>query len=113
MPNEPKRRGFPSAPAYGAIAVRRSAGAISVVLGLMFVPVIVGTMLPEPIRVWLMKLAPMNAGLAIQTTVPGTDVLVQGQGTQQLPPVVGLGVFCAYALVALLVAFWAIERRDA
>jgi hypothetical protein len=100
--------------AFGlGVLLRRSAGAISVTLGLLYVPVIVGTMLPEGVRGWVMRFSPMNAGLAIQTTVPGTDTLVQGQGTQQLAPWVGLAVFCSYTAVVLLAAFWSIRHRDA
>jgi hypothetical protein len=51
----------------------------------------------------------MTAGLAIQMTKP-TGIIV---GTVPIAPWTGFAVFCAYAAVALLAAFWVIRRRDA
>ena len=87
----------------GAI-VRHTAGAITVVLGLAFVPLILTGMLSEKTGDLVEKLTPVTAGLAVQHTVPG-DAPIGPWG--------GLGVLAAYTLGTLLVAGWLLVRRDA
>jgi len=48
----------------------------------------------------------VTAGLAVQQTVERSDAV-------PLDPWAGLGVLFAYALGALVVALWLIQRRDA
>lgn len=89
-----------------AAIVRRTAAAISIVLGLVFVPVIAVGLLPESPGELVQKLSPVTAGLAVQQTVERSDAVPLG-------PWEGLGVLFAYALGALAVALWLIQRRDA
>lgn len=88
-----------------AAIVSRTATAITVVLALMFVPPIAAGMLPEGLSEPLQKLSPM-AGLAVQETVERPDSIPIG-------PWAGLAVLGAYALGALAIAAFLIQRRDA
>jgi ABC-2 type transport system permease protein len=88
-----------------AAIVRRTATAISLMLGLVFVPAIAVGLLPEKAGDLVQKLTP-TAGLAVQQTVERPDGIPTGPWT-------GLGVAFAYALVSLAVALWLVRRRDA
>ena len=88
-----------------AAIVRHTATAISLVLGLVFVPIIVAGVLPEDAGDLVQKLTP-TAGLAVQQTVERPDNIPTG-------PWAGLGVAFAYALASLGVALWLVRRRDA
>jgi ABC-2 type transport system permease protein len=83
----------------GAI-FRHSATAISVLLGVLFVPWIVGSLLPE------------DLGNAIETATPMAGLAGQQKGAP-IGPWEGLGVTTAWAAVALLVGLWLMRRRDA
>jgi ABC-2 type transport system permease protein len=89
----------------GAI-LRRTAATISFLLSLLFIPMIVALMLPDPIRGNLQKFAPMTAGLSIQRTVERFDSV-------PIEPWAGLAVACVWAAAALLGALWLIRSRDA
>lgn len=89
--------------AFGEI-LRHTAGAITTVLGLLFVLPIFGNFLPGHWGRTVNKLLPSNAGSAITTTRPSTHALA---------PWTGFGVFAGYTALAVLVAFLLIERRDA
>jgi ABC-2 type transport system permease protein len=82
------------------VIVRHTAAAISVLLGLLLVPFIVGALLPEPL------------GLAIQKASPMVGLAAQERGAP-IGPWAGLGVTAAWAAAALLLALWLIRRRDA
>ena len=82
------------------------AGAITFVLTALLTPVIALNFLPEGIADWVEKYCLMGAGLAIQQTVERDDNIGLG-------PAGGLAVVTAYAVVALVVAFVAVGRRDA
>jgi ABC-2 type transport system permease protein len=89
-----------------AAAVRDTAVAIVIVLGLMYVVRAVSSLVLDP--TWQHRVdqfAPMNAGLAIQST---TDL-------SKLPigPWAGLGVLAAWAAAALLAGWLLLELRDA
>ena len=78
-----------------ATALRDSAVAITVVLGLLYIFPVLGDVILSPqwqhrIERW----APMNAGLAIQAT--------RNPGTLPIGPWAGLGVLTAWAAAALL-----------
>jgi ABC-2 type transport system permease protein len=88
-----------------AAIVRHTAAAITVVLALVFVPPVALGLLPDSIGDPLQKVSPM-AGLAVQETVDRPDSIGIG-------PWAGLAVLGAYALGALVVAAWLIQRRDA
>ena len=87
----------------GAV-IRSAAGAVAALLGLLFVPSILITLLPASWQDTAGPYLPMNAGEAIYT--------VQRQA-HTLAPWAGLGVFCGYAAAALLTALIMISRRDA
>jgi ABC-2 type transport system permease protein len=89
-----------------ATAVRDTATAIGVVLGLLYFFPIAAQMVTDP--QWqrrLEQLGPMTAGLAIQAT---TDI-------RSLPigPWAGLGVLAAWASAALVAGGFLLQRRDA
>jgi ABC-2 type transport system permease protein len=89
-----------------ATAVRDSAVAIGIVLGLLYLFPIVALAVPD--QHWqrhLQQIGPMTAGLAIQAT---TDL-----GSLPISPWAGLGVLTAWAAAALLTGGLLLQRRDA
>ncbi|HST86155.1 MAG TPA: ABC transporter permease subunit [Kineosporiaceae bacterium] len=89
-----------------ATAVRDSAAAIGVVLGLLYLFPIITQMIRDP--EWqrhLQQIAPMTAGLAVQATVGLADL--------PIAPWKGLGVLAAWAVGALLIGGWLLRSRDA
>jgi ABC-2 type transport system permease protein len=89
-----------------ATAVRESAAAIGIVLGLLYLFPIVGAVLGgSPLARHLQQIGPMTAGLAIQATT----------GLNRLPigPWAGLGVLTAWAAAALLAGGLLLRLRDA
>jgi ABC-2 type transport system permease protein len=92
----------------GAI-LRRPAGAVSTMLGLLFGPLIVAMFLPGQLQKLALDYGPMTAGLAIQLTEP-TGIIV---GTVPIAPWTGFTVFCTYTAATLLTAVWLLKRRDA
>jgi ABC-2 family transporter protein len=85
------------------VIVRSTAVAISVLLGLVLVPLIVAPTLPAAVGDWVTRLTP-TAGLAIQQTRPDRDVAIG-----HWP---GLAVTCAWAALTLALAIWLVRRRD-
>jgi ABC-2 type transport system permease protein len=83
-----------------AAIVRGTAAAISLLLGALFVPWIVGGLLPE------------RLAHAIQTATPMAGIAAQEDGAP-VGPWAGLGATVAWAVAALAVALWLIARRDA
>ena len=89
-----------------ATALRDSAVAITVVLGLLYIFPVLGNVIFNP--VWQHRVerwAPMNAGLAIQAT--------RNLGTLPIGPWAGLGVLAAWTAVALLAGGLLLRLRDA
>jgi ABC-2 type transport system permease protein len=84
--------------------LRHTGAAITTVLALMFVPLIVSGMVPESAGDTIQRIAPMTAGICIQTT--------PGHGAP-LSPAAGIAVLGAWAAAAMLGALWLIGRRDA
>ena len=89
-----------------AAAVRDTAVAIAIVLGVMYVVRGVGSLVLDP--AWQLRVdrvAPMNAGLAIQSTT----------NLSKLPiaPWAGLGVLAAWTAAALLTGWLLLQLRDA
>jgi ABC-2 type transport system permease protein len=90
----------------GAAAVLRHATAVmSLLLGLLLVPTVLGGLLPSSLIDPLRRATP-SAGLAVQATVDRADNVPIG-------PWAGLGVSWAWAVGALLLAWLVLERRDA
>ena len=89
-----------------ATAVRDSAVAIAVVLGLLYLfPIIAGVVTDPAWQRHLNQIGPMNAGLAIQAT--------SGLRSLPLSPWAGLGVLAAWAGGALLAGGVVLRLRDA
>ena len=89
-----------------ATAVRDSAVAIGLVLGLLYLfPIVAGVVSDSHVQRHLQQIAPMTAGLDIQATV----------GLRNLPlsPWAGLGVLAAWAAGALLIGGLLLRLRDA
>jgi ABC-2 type transport system permease protein len=89
-----------------ATAVRDSAAAIGIVLGLLYlIPIIATVVHAHGWHRHLQQVAPMTAGLAIQATT----------GLRDLPigPWAGLGVLAAWAAAALLAGGLLLRLRDA
>jgi ABC-2 type transport system permease protein len=89
-----------------ATAIRDSATAIGVVLGLLYLFPIIGAVLGGSHQARLLQqIGPMTAGLAIQATT----------GLRNLPisPWAGLGVLAAWAAAALLAGWLLLRLRDA
>jgi hypothetical protein len=89
--------------------LRRSSGAIAGVFTLGIVPLFAALIVPTASR-WLLWLTPAG-GFAVQRAKPPSDELAEPWS--QMNPWAGLAIAGAYAVVALAVAIWAIERRDA
>jgi ABC-type transport system involved in multi-copper enzyme maturation permease subunit len=85
--------------------IRKTAGAISAIFGMIFVLPAVSLLLPSSME-GIRRYLPSNAGQAIIT---GSG----DAGGDSLSPWVGLGVFFLYAVVVLALAAWALVRRDA
>ena len=89
-----------------ATAVRESAVAIGVVLGLLYLFPIAAAVVSDPhVRRHLQQIAPMTAGLEIQATT--------GLRSLPLSPWAGLGVLAAWAVGALLTGGLLLRLRDA
>ncbi len=89
-----------------ATAVRESAVAITGVLGLLYVPLLIGDLILN--QYWqhqLQRYAPMNAGLAVQAT--------KDLGKLPIGPWQGLGVLAAWTAAALLAGWLVLALRDA
>jgi hypothetical protein len=86
------------------IIIRSSAGAIASLFGLLFVPQILVELLPSTWKTTIGPYVPMEAG---------SQIFSQHREAGALGPWAGLGVFCLYAAVALVVGFLLINRRDA
>ncbi len=86
--------------------LRSTAAAISAVLGVLWVPLILVSMLPMDLGLKVARFCPMFAGLAIQRSVDRFDTI-------PISPAAGLALFCVYAAAALAGGFWALAHRDA
>jgi ABC-2 type transport system permease protein len=89
-----------------ATAVRDSAAAVGVMLGLLYLFPIIASAVTDPN--WqrhLEQIGPMSAGLAIQATT--------GLGSLPIGPWAGLGVLAAWAAAALLAGGLLLRLRDA
>jgi ABC-type transport system involved in multi-copper enzyme maturation permease subunit len=87
--------------------IRRTAGAISAVVGLIFVLPVVSSFLPASMQS-IEKFLPSSAGQAILAGSPA-----QASTAPMLAPWTGLAVFGLYAAIALIAAAITLKRRDA
>jgi ABC-type transport system involved in multi-copper enzyme maturation permease subunit len=86
--------------------IRKTAGAIAAVFGLILVLPTIASLLPSSMNA-IQEYLPSNAGQAL------INQAAQHNGVPQLAPWVGFGVFCLWALVALVIAGVLLVRRDA
>jgi ABC-2 type transport system permease protein len=85
-------------------AFRSSAGAVAVLFGVLFVPILLTALLPSSWQDTLGPYLPMTVGEAIY---------IVRHEAHMLQPWAGFGVFCLYAAAALAAGFVLIGRRDA
>ena len=103
--------------AVGTI-LRRSAGAVTVVIAVIVLPYILASasVLPAGPSEWLLRLTPA-AGFAIQQSLRAftqvDSVYTPSFGYFPLSPWAGLAVMCGWAVLALGVAAYLLRRRDA
>jgi ABC-2 type transport system permease protein len=89
-----------------ALIVRHTGAALTAVLSLLYTFPIIAALVTDPDwRKWLMRLAPMTAGLAIQAT--------RNLDAQPIAPWAGLGVLAGYAAAAAALGAVLFQRRDA
>lgn len=87
--------------------IRKTAGAITAVVGMIFVLPVLASLLPGSLDA-VQKYLPVNAGQAIFNSGPKAS-----GAAASLSPWVGLGVFFLYAIVALGAGAFTLVRRDA
>jgi hypothetical protein len=96
--------------------LRRSAGAIAAVIGVMVVPLILATVLPASDGDWLLRLTPA-AAFAVQRGTPSYSQVNQPcmpyNGCYPLSPWHGFAVLAIWAALALGGAILLLRRRDA
>jgi ABC-type transport system involved in multi-copper enzyme maturation permease subunit len=101
--------------AAGAI-LRRSAGAITAVIGLVIFPLVLSVILPTAPAEWLLRYTPA-AAFSLQTSTLRYPQVTTGcipyHGCYPLAPWAGFAVMCAWAVLALGVAAFLLRRRDA
>jgi len=97
------------------VVLRRSAGAITVVVALLIVPVILGTILPQGPADWVLRLTPAAAFGLQQGTPQYSQVMHTCEpynGCFPLAPWNGFLVACVWAVAALGLAVYVLRRRD-
>jgi ABC-2 type transport system permease protein len=94
--------------AFGfGLLLRHTAGAITTVVGLLFVVTILVNFLPSSWQDHVDKWIPAMAGTQIWSTIPS-----QGQPAM-FAPWTGFAVFCGYAVIVLIAAVALFRKRDA
>ena len=100
----------------GGTILRRSAGAITAVIGLVIVPLVLSVVLPTAPADWLLRYTPA-AAFSLQTSTLRYPQVNTGcipyHGCYPLAPWTGFAVMCAWAVLALAVAAVLLRRRDA
>jgi ABC-2 type transport system permease protein len=94
--------------AFGiGLLLRHTAGAISTVVGLLFVLSILINFIPQSWQDHIDKWIPAMAGTRIWSTVPSQD------GPPMFAPWTGFAVFCGYAAIVLIAGLVLFRKRDA
>jgi ABC-type transport system involved in multi-copper enzyme maturation permease subunit len=96
--------------------LRRSAGAITAVIGLVIVPLVLAVILPTAPAVWLLRYTPAAAFSLQTSTLQYSQVntaCIPYHGCYPLAPWTGFAVMCAWAVLALGLAGYLLHRRDA
>lgn len=85
--------------------LRRTAGAIALVVTLVLVPMILSSLVTSlTVAEWIRRLTPA-AGTAVAQSGERADAVIS--------PLAGLSVTCGFVVVALAAAGWLLRRRDA
>ena len=84
--------------------VRSSAGAITILAGLLLIVPVLAPLLPDAISDTITPYLPSNAGSAVTALTPGDGVLA---------PWTGLAVFAGYVVVTLAAAAYRLKTTDA
>ena len=96
--------------------LRRSAGAITAVIGLVIFPLVLSIILPLSPADWLLRLTPA-AAFGLQQAIPRYSQVKTSclpyNGCYPLAPWTGFAVLCLWAAAALAVAVFLLRRRDA
>jgi ABC-type transport system involved in multi-copper enzyme maturation permease subunit len=96
--------------------LRRSAGAITAVIGLIIIPLVLAVILPTAPAAWLLRYTPA-AAFSLQTSTlryPQVNTAcIPYHGCYPLAPWTGFAVMCAWAVLALGAAAYLLHRRDA
>jgi hypothetical protein len=96
--------------------LRRSAGAITAVIGLIIFPLVLAVILPTAPAEWLLRYTPA-AAFSLQTSTlryPQVNTsCIPYHGCYPLATWTGFTVMCAWAVLALGVAAYLLHRRDA
>ena len=96
--------------AFGiGLLLRHTAGAISTVVGLLFVLSILINFIPQSWQDHVTKWIPADAGVQIWSVVR----VPAGKGTPMFAPWTGFAVFCGYAAIALIAGLVLFRKRDA
>jgi ABC-2 family transporter protein len=101
--------------AAGAV-IRRSAGAIAAVIGIIVVPLILATLMPQTIADWLLRLTPAAAFSVQESSLIPHQVqraCLPYNGCYPLSPWHGFTVLCIWAVLAVAGAAYLIRGRDA
>jgi len=85
------------------LLLRNTAGAISGLFGLLFVPQLFAALLPASVADQIIRYLPEPAGIAVTLDRPGPS---------SLGPWTGLAVFTLYAAVVLALGVWRLRRTD-
>jgi hypothetical protein len=96
--------------------LRRSAGAITAVIGVVIFPLVLAVILPTGPADWLLRYTPA-AAFSLQTSTQRYSQVNTGclpyHGCYPLAPWTGFAVLCGWAVLALAVAAFLLRRRDA
>jgi ABC-type transport system involved in multi-copper enzyme maturation permease subunit len=96
--------------------LRRSAGTITAVIGLVVFPLVLSFILPPGPASWLLKVSPA-AAFGVQQTLPrysqAPAACLPYSGCFPLSPWTGFLVLCAWAAAALGIAMLVLSRKDA
>lgn len=100
----------------GGTIMRRSAGAVTIVIAVVVLPLVLSIILPLTAAQWMLRLTPA-AAFGLQQAAPRYTQVANScapyHGCFPLAPWNGFTVMCAWAVLALGLAMYLLRRRDA